>query len=191
MSCSSRVFRIPVAALCLYFVGCGSSPVPAPTAYEVWKAKDDVFTIQYPADWEAEGGGKQGTQWAEFTKGDAKIQVSISLAGSLIGDIAGNSMNGEMDESLEAVTQVHELRKDIMAEEFGSYEETGAANLTTFLGRTRKAEFTASAGLGGKLHGYHVTALGRDYSITVLCTCPESNWAVLQPAFDKIIKELK
>ena len=190
---SARCWGSAVAAGLLFFLGCGGSqPISAPTKYEVWEANDDAFTIQYPADWEADGGGKQGTQWAEFVKGGARISVSVGTADSLLGDIGGNTRFGvDEDESLEAVTQIHDMRKELMAEEYSGYTETSAGNLNTTLGRARKAEFTASKGLGGKLHGYHVTALGRDFRVTVICTCPEDNWTVLQPAFDKIITELQ
>ena len=186
------------------FAGCGVGDVPAPTEYKTWDAKEGAFRIQYPADWEAAGGGKQGTQWAKFTKGGAMIKVGVGLAGSLIGDIASGGLASahaggsgdemgltkEQQEALAPVTRVHELRKEEMAKEHSDYKELTASNISCKLGPARKGEFTALGGLGGKLHGYHVTILGHNLRVSVVCTCPESNWAVLQPAFDKIISDL-
>jgi hypothetical protein len=187
----------------LVVAGCGGGDVPAPTEFKTWDAKEGAFRIQYPADWQADGGGKQGTQWAEFKKGGAKITVGVGVAGSLIGDIASGGLpsasiageeaglSKEEQEALAPVTHVHELRKEEMAKEYSSYQETAASNTSLKLGPARKAEFTAASGLGGKLHGYHVTVLGHNFRVSVVCTCAESNWAVLQPAFDKIIDNLE
>ncbi|HPM81286.1 MAG TPA: hypothetical protein PLF81_11335 [Candidatus Anammoximicrobium sp.] len=186
----------------LVFAGCGVGDIPAPTEFKTWDAKEGAFRVLYPADWEAAGGGKQGTQWAKFTKGGAMIKVGVGVAGSLIGDIASGGLASanvagdetgltkEQQEALAPVTRVHELRKEEMAQEYGDYQETTASNISCKLGPARKGEFTAAGGFGGKLHGYHVTILGHNLRVSVVCTCPESNWAVLQPAFDKIIGEL-
>ena len=54
-------------------------------------------------------------------------------------------------------------------------------------GDARLSEWTAD---GGKLHGYRVTILGNQREFTVICISPERNWAVLQPAFQRMIHSL-
>ena len=185
------------AAGLLLLTGCAEQSVPAPTEFSSWTANEGAFQLQYPADWEAEGGGKQGLQWARFKRGGAMIHVRVGVADSVIGDIVGIGDSGALEltpeerEALAPVTQVHELRKAVMAEEHRNYDEPTASNLQLRLGPARKGEFTASKGLRGKIRGYHVTVLSRQHRVTMLCTCPESDWQVLQPAFDTVIASLE
>jgi hypothetical protein len=203
MNC--QLARLNTAALVfacsLGLAGCGGGgPIPAPTEFKTYQAHDDAFQIDYPADWKAEGGGKQGMQWAQFTRGAALVKVGIGVTGSILGDIAsggrvgfgdGEELSPEEKEARAPVTHVHQLRKEVMAEEYSEYQESTASNIQVGLGPARKGEFTASAGLGRKIHGYHVTVLSRDYRVTVLCLCPESDWTTLQPAFDRIVASVQ
>src|SRR5688500_8070273 len=84
-----RWIVVTVSALLLFStVGCGGK-ITAPKSYKRWNAKDGSFSVDYPADWKAEGGGKQGIQWAEFTHGNAQIRINLDVSSSLVSDIAG------------------------------------------------------------------------------------------------------
>ena len=80
----------------------------------------------------------------------------------------------------------HELYKKAAAEDYGDFNESKP---TVFkgsqLGEGRISVFTAAVeGLfGSKLRGYHVTLLTRDRRLTILCHCPEKEFAKLKPTF--------
>ena len=177
-------------------LGCGSAPVAAPTAYEVWNAKDGTFRIEYPADWTADGGGKQSIQWARFQKGSAEIYVNVKFSDSAMGDIMGAGGGGIMDiggamgiedqDLPSPVAAMHASKKDEVAAEYSNYSEGDAIPIRPMLGDGRKSEFSASKAFG-TIKGYRATILNKDRGITVLCTCAESDWPTLQPAYDKIL----
>jgi hypothetical protein len=172
-------------------VGC-SEPVSAPTSFTPYQAKDQAFRTQQPAGWEMAQSGAQGSGYSsvKFTKGNASIKISADLVGSLLGDIAKNLGRGagEEDEELAAVAKVHEFGAKQMQDELSGYTEQKAQKTQTPFGDSRQSEFTASTTFGGKLRGYRVTALARDRRISIVCYCPESNWATLKPAFEKVIQ---
>jgi hypothetical protein len=182
--------------------GCGGSTGAAPTSYKTWNATDGTFSIKYPEDWKAEGGGKHGVQWAEFTKGNAKIKVDVSTVSSLLGDIArsagtaagvGSPFSGidpEVEEKMAPVAVAHNFAKEFAEDAYARYQEEEAQLVQCGLGDARKSEFTASGGLGGKLHGYRATALSTNKGVHVTCICSEKNWKTLQPAFDEILNSL-
>lgn len=60
------------------------------------------------------------------------------------------------------------------------------------LGEGRCSEWSGDAGVwgGGKMHGYRATLLSGERRVTIVCRCPESNWKILQPAFDKVLGSL-
>ena len=197
-----RASILAAAGLLLTCVGCGGGKVPAPTAYKTWNATDETFSIQYPEGWKAQGGGKQGIQWAEFSNGSAKIRIDVSLTSSLIGDIAGsaNTMMGlndplsevdpEVQEAMAPVAVAHESYQLRNPVELSGYKELDPVAYESPLGDCRKSEFTARSGVARKLHGYRATALTRDKGVHILCQCTESNWETLQPAFDKILASI-
>ncbi len=43
---------------------------------------------------------------------------------------------------------------------------------------------------GSKLRGYHVTLLTRDRRVTILCHCPEKEFAKLKPTFLAVCRSL-
>ena len=122
----------------------------------------------------------------------AAINVTADLVGSLLGDIARSfgQAAGISQERLSPVAQLHEMAKAEMAESYGSYEEQPATKISTGFGETYRTEFTGSGSFGGKVHGYRATALARDRRILCVCTCPESDWQTLKPAFEKVIASL-
>jgi len=186
----SRIILIVLAGVMLTVVGCQGQAV-APKAFASYNATDGSFRCEYPDGWEAKGGGK-GHQWARFSSGNAEIHVETNVSGSIAGDIvkSKNQMMG-MDappEELSPVAQVHDLEKEAFAEERNQYQEMTPQTVKTSLGKARKAEFTAAGNFGTKLHGYRATILTHQRRLRIVCECPESDWATLQPAFDRVIE---
>ncbi len=175
--------------------GC-DGPVAAPTSFTNYQAKDQSFAIEYPANWEAKGGGRSGFFSVRFTSGSASIKVTADTVGSLLGDIAKSqtsALGGENEapEELKPVHVIHELGKEAMAEEWSSYEEAAPEIVQTAFGEGRLAEFTGKGAFGGEFRGLRLTALGIERRITVVCCCQESDSQNLRPAFDQAIASLK
>ena len=167
-----------------------------PTSYSTYKAQDGSFTIQCPADWEVEGGGKGGYSWAKFTSGSAKIAVDTSAVSSIVNDIAhaGGGMAGlvgvapsEPEQS--SVAAVHNREKQDFEEEAGVQEQRPVPASTGF-GDSRKSEFTGTRTFGGAIRGYRVTTMGLNHRFRVVCECAEPDWNDLKPVFDKVIESL-
>ncbi|MFO0954485.1 MAG: hypothetical protein U0835_25660 [Isosphaeraceae bacterium] len=179
-------------AMPLVLSGCGET-VSAPKAFAEYHSKDGRFSCDYPKGWEADGAGTESSpsSWAKFTKGPAEIRIDADLAGSLMGDIqrsASERMGGEAEPP---VASLHERGQKAMAEEYSKYEERDPKAVTCGLGEARRSTFIATGALGGKVYGYRATALSNDRRITVVCTCPASNWQALKPAFEKVIASLR
>jgi hypothetical protein len=178
------------------FVGCGSAPAAAPTAYADYNSPGGTFACEYPEGWESDGGGKRGLEWAKFISGSAEVRVDTGVAGSLMGDIAG-TLGGktgeeELGPEFEPVHDVHLAGMDWAEKEYSDYKEVGEpAVLDVKVGPARRSEFTASSTFGGGLHGYRSTMLGNDKAVTVICVCPESDWKTLQPAFDHVLSTFR
>ena len=183
---------ISVVGALLVTCGCGGRAI-VPASFETFNSKDGSFKVQYPAKWEADGGGRSGYYWAKFSSGNASITVDTSAAGSLIADIAKMGMvrGGSMvtPEDLVPVAVVHETERQGF-EESGSVKEQKPAVALTGFGDSRKSEYTGKTTFGGSIHGYRVTALSSEKRIRVVCQCPESEWAALKPAFDKVIESV-
>ena len=176
------------AILC---AGCGQPPLEAPTAFKEWNAKDGTFCIEYPDDWEPEGGGRNGIQWAKFHKGSALIDVSVSFSESVVGDILSTDGGGVAteEEAFAPVAVIHASKMKAMTDIYSNYREKEAVAIRPPLGDARKSEFQASKGLT-PVHGYRVSILNNNRSITVICHCAEKDWKNLQTAFDRIVDAL-
>jgi hypothetical protein len=174
--------------------GCGSAPVPAPTAYAAFNSKPGTFACEYPEGWQAEGGGKRGLEWAKFTSGPAEIRVDTGVGASLIGDIASSAakMDGEETPEEAPILAVHAAYAEEFEKDHKDYKEvTPVEEVDIDMGPMARNEFTASGTFGSSLHGYRATGLTRDKGVFITCTCPESDWKTLQPAFDHVLKSLK
>ena len=191
----SRVGGVSLASAIVCIAGCGSAPIAAPTDYADYNSPGGTFACQYPANWQSDGGGKRGLEWAKFTSGPAEIRIDTGVAGSLIGDIAGSI--GGSDEGAEIpenqpVHEVHMMGEEAAAKEFSGYKQVGEVEeFDVTLGPSRRNEFTAASTFGSGLHGYRATLLGNDKSVNVYCVCPESDWKTLQPAFEKVLLSMK
>ena len=60
------------------------------------------------------------------------------------------------------------------------------------IGEGRISVFTASGGglFGSKLRGYHVTLLTKDRRVSILCHCPEKEFAQFKPTFLAVCRSL-
>jgi len=173
--------------------GCGGA-VPAPTAFVTYNAPNGRFACDYPKGWEVTGSTAKSDSpltHAKFAMGNAEIAVDADFAGSLFGDIARStgSMRGD-DEP--AVARVHPMGLQHMKKEYSNYEEREAKGFQSRgIGEGRRSIFIADQTLGGKIYGYRATLLSGDRRITVVCSCPATNWKALKPAFEKVIESLR
>jgi hypothetical protein len=172
--------------------GCGGA-VPAPKSFAIYNSTDGRWSCEYPKGWEQDGGGKSDSpnSWGKFTSGNAEIHVTADFAGSLFGDMAkaaGNAFGGDAEP---AVAKVHPMGVRHMKEEYNNYEEKETkAFQSQGLGEGRRNIFTADQTLGGKVYGYRATLLAGDRRVTVVCSCPATNFKDLKPAFERVISSL-
>ncbi len=189
----------PTSVVCVLFgllgvAGCGGA-VPAPTAFVPYDSPDGRFSCDYPKGWEVQiGAGKPDAPYsfAKFTKGNAEIRVDADFAGSLFGDMAraSGAMAGANAEAPAA--KVHPMGVKHMKDEYTNYQEREAkAFQSKGMNEGRRSIFIADQTLGGKTYGYRATLLTGDRRITVVCSCPATNWKALKPAFEKVIESLR
>jgi hypothetical protein len=180
----------------LLFSG-GEEPMKPPESYA--KFSHDVkqtFQIEYPEGWTVESGGQSGQAvWAKFSKGeDVRIRVRSSMGASAVGDIAASAarIRGDEEESEEEapVAKVHEMMMEQFGEEYDEYRESAPVKIETGFGDTRMSEFTASGSWGSKMRGIRASMLGLNLQYTVICDCPEEDWEVCRPVFERIIKSM-
>jgi hypothetical protein len=181
---------LAVAATCVP-AGCGGR-AQVPASYNTHTCKDGTFKIQYPAEWQAESGGKGICTWLKCTSGNAQIKIDVSLASSLLGDLsAAGALRPKdvgADENLPPAGIVHHVERKKFEQDEGVREKE-SAQVATGLGDARQSEFQGAEAFGVS-RGYRVTALARDYRVRVVCRCPAAEWDALKPAFDKIIRSL-
>lgn len=173
--------------------GCGGA-VPAPKSFTAYHSPSGRFSCDYPKDWETDGAGKPDSPnaWAKFSKGQAEIRVEADLAGSLFGDMAkaGGAMFGANEEP--PVAKIHPMGERQMKDTYSNYTEREPKVFQSKgIGEGRRSTFIADQSLGGKLYGYRATLLANDRRITVICSCPATNWRVLKPAFETVITSLR
>lgn len=193
------------------------APVQAPKAFAPYTAADKSFLCQAPQGWKTVGGSAGGmTGGALFSSGDAKIDITADLAGSLVGDIAaaqdraasaaaggiesaggGISLPGVPGADLgkarkPPVEKLHDASGKSMAKKLAQYEEKPMQTLQSRMGEGRFSEFTAGGDnpFNPKIHGYRVTILGSERRVTVISQCRETDWKALKPAFETTITSL-
>ncbi len=183
---------VSLSALFVLQAGCGGGPVAAPKSYKEYAYKDGGWACDYPEGWTAESGGKKNS-WGKFESGSAQIKLATDITGSLMADMASiGQKDGPATLEDYAVHKVHVGAEDEAAAEFGDYKEQEPVEFMNAVGgSSRKSEFTASGGFSGPIHGYRATFLNRDRRFRVFCTCSESDWKTLQPAFDKVLESFR
>jgi hypothetical protein len=170
--------------------GCGGGPVPAPTAFKPFDWKDGGWGCEVPEGWEASASGKKNSS-AKITKGSAKISLRTDVSGSLMAEMGSGGYNKQGPPSDEdyPVHKAHVMGLEQASSEYSDYKEEKPTKFNNAIGgEGRKSEFTASGGFSGPIKGYRATFLSRDRRFTVFCTCNESDWETLKPAFDKVLE---
>ena len=161
-----------------------------PTSYKTYTAIDSSFLCDQPGGWSLhETGATNGNlATAAFQSGAARVRVISDATGSVMADLAsvGNS-NLPAAQQVPAVQKIHMMDEKQLAASLPDYDEGDAQPLQSASGEARVSEWTA----GGGLRGYRVTMLGREREFTVICFCPESEWPVLKPVFQRIIGSVK
>ena len=167
--------------------------VAAPTAYKTYTAIDNTFSCDQPVGWTMhETGATSGVlSTVTFEKAHVRVRVVSDSIGSLMADTMTSNVSTEPIPGMPpppppkpAVEKLHEMDKSQLADSLPDYKEGEMKSLQTRVGDSRISEWTAD---GGKMHGYRVTMLGNQREITVICISPERNWAILQPAFQRMI----
>jgi hypothetical protein len=172
--------------------GCGGN-VPAPKAFKAHIDGGGKFVCDAPEGWEVSSGGKPDSpnSFAKFSSGSALISVTADFAGSLFGDIA-RSTGGQGADAEPPVARVHPMGERSMKEDYSDYKEREpVAFQSKGLGEGRRSTFTAKQTIGGNVYGYRATLLSGDRRITVVTTCPATNWKDLKPAFERVIASLR
>ncbi len=179
--------------------GCSAS-VDAPTEFEKWTDNDKAFSIDFPSDWSADGGGKNGVKWAEFTKGSAAIKLDFDVSSSVIGDIASGgagALNHDANKNLSEedmiqlapIHKAHQMNKLKTSDQFTNYSEGEALPYKCGLGDSRKSEFQASS-MTGSIRGFRSTSLTLNNGVLITCTCRAADWEKLKPAFSRVLESL-
>lgn len=174
--------------------------VDVPQQFENFANEQGAFRCEYPAGWNASGGGGTGGKpaWAKFEKGGVIITIRDSLAGSAVGDIsrstnqmATGGVQEELPDELEPVAKVHEFRKSYAENEMDHYQEKPPVVIQTGFGEGRMSEFTARTTFFGTIYGYRATLLNNRYQFNVYCKCySEADWNALKPTFRKVIESI-
>jgi hypothetical protein len=198
------------------FVFAHSSPekVTAPTTFSTFQANDKSFQCEYPSDWHKRSGESQAiASMASFERGNARIEVTADLAGSLMGDMpapgaglpdlsqvpgAGSlpGLSGLKMDTRPAVERLHEADKketklEVEASGFSEYDEDAPQKFECRMGDARSSTFHAKGGfLTGNLKGIRATIMGPERAVKVICRAPEKDWDMLQPAFQRVLKSI-
>jgi hypothetical protein len=164
-------------------------------ATESYGPGDGAFRLRYPPGWTATTGARPDNtySWTKFVKGSATIKVSADVTGSLISGSDFHQGTDDAGTESAPVHQAHLAGARSASEDFKEFAESDPAVFPgSGLGDGRIAEFTAAGGglFGGKLRGYRITLLTNDRRVTILCWCPEGDFAKLQPTFLAVARSL-
>ena len=171
----------------------------APTSYTKFTAADSSFSCAAPSGWVVTpdaGGGKMSDGSAStvggvlFQENSAKVDITTDTYATLIAyDVMNNNADPQSLTGSKAGVLHKQWHKKIAAEHKG-YHETQLADYESPIGDGRLAEWTAAGnalGFGGAVHGYRVSLAGGGKTAVIVCSCLESDWPALKPAFDHIL----
>jgi len=167
--------------------------VAVPASYKTYTAIDNTFSCDQPTGWTMhETGATSGAlSTVTFEMAHVRVRVVSDSVGSLMADTMTSSASVDPIPGMPpppppkpAVEKLHEMDKTQLESTLPGYKEGEMQKLESRVGDARVSEWTAD---GGKMHGYRVTMLGNQREMTVICIAPERNWAVLQPAFQRMI----
>ena len=173
--------------------GCTKPKALVPTSYVPFKASDSAFTCDAPAGWTSSSFASTGTEsGGDFSSASADIHVDSDEAGSFMGDIAASGgvgtviAGGATQSPIPPVEKLHATQGADFANRLHNYVELGTNNTTAPYGDGRVTEYTADG-----IHGYRVTILGRERSVTVDANCPEDEWPALNAMFLHVINSIQ
>ena len=177
--------------LMLLAAGCAQPKATVPTGFVTYVAIDKAFKCDAPGGWTIDSSASGATQsGVTFKSADATISIDSDEAGALMSDalsspttaglVGGGNMTGSTP-----VDKLHALKGTKFAQDVDGYTELSTASVKIPYGQARVSEYTAK-----DVHGYRVTILGPQRSITVICHCSPSQWASLYPAFLRVIESV-
>ncbi len=185
------VAAVALLALIFFARATRHEPVTVPTGFVPYTAQDKSFTCVAPGGWKTIGAGTEGSNLggALFKTGDAKIDITSDLAGSLMGDIVNISPPIEnMPPPPPPVEKLHKMGKRAVKEKYSGYKEGEMTRSQGRMGEICTSEWTADGGLfGAKLHGWRVTMLGHERRVTVICESAQADWTKLRPVFARVV----
>lgn len=172
---------------------------PAPTAFTKFSAADSSFSCDAPSGWTVTpdaGGGKMSDGSAStvggvlFQQNSASVDITTDTYATLVAyDVMNNNADPQSLTGSKAGVLHKQWHKKIAAEHKG-YHETQVADYDGPIGDGRLAEWTATGnalGFGGTVHGYRASLAGGGKTAVIVCSCLESDWPALKPAFDRIL----
>ncbi|MES4793104.1 MAG: hypothetical protein C4321_09090 [Chloroflexota bacterium] len=183
---------------------------PAPTSFVAYNAPDNAFVCEAPAGWEHSSGAAHAVMSGVlFRKGNARIEITSDLMGSLMGDVARataaplENLSPDQLATLQQtapglavkpkppVETLHSARREAVTKGLKAYHEQPMQSFSSPMGDACFSEWTADGGFFvGKLHGYRVTILGGERRASIVCQSSEANWPALKPAFEHTIGSL-
>ncbi len=171
----------------------------APTAYTKYAAPDQSFSCVVPVGWtvDAPAADAKMSDGSASTVGgvlvhqnSASIDVTTDTYATLTAyDVMNNNVDPQSLTGSKAGVLHKQWHKRIAAEHKG-YAETQVADFEGRMGDARLAEWTASGnalGFGGAQHGYRASVAGGGKTAVIVCSCLESDWPALKPAFRRVL----
>ena len=168
--------------------------VGAPTSYMTYTSLDNTFSCDQPTGWDHKETGAPGgiLSTVTFTKSKVRFKVISDAEGSLMSE-GTNSANANLPVEMQtpAVQKLHDRDKHQLADNIPGYSEEKPTIFMSKVGDSRASEWVESKDkTGSRLHGYRITMLDKDREITVICSSPERNWAVMKPVFQHLVASI-
>lgn len=168
--------------------------VGAPTSYATYSSLDNTFSCDQPAGWNHNETGAPGgvLSTVTFTNGKVRFKVISDAEGSLMSE-GTNAANANLPVELQspAVQKLHDRDKHQLADNIPGYSEESPTIFMSKVGDSRASEWVESEDkTSSRLHGYRITMLDKDREITVICSSPERNWAVMKPVFQHLVASI-
>ena len=168
--------------------------VSVPASYTTYTSLDNTFSCDQPAGWDHHETGAPGgvLSTVSFSKGNVRFKVISDAEGSLMSEGA-NAANANLpvEQQTPPVEKLHARDKHQLADNIPGCSEEKPTIFTSKVGDSRASEWIDSEDKSGsRLHGYRITMLDKDREITVICSSPERNWAVMKPVFQHLVASI-
>ena len=191
----------------------GAAATPMTT--KPFMAADQSFSCEIPSNWEttalgaaADQGSALSSPGVSLSSGGGKMEVTFSTVRGLVtgqllfgSDLTPGAMTGQSN-----ALAVAKLQRKGVVKRYGDYKETKqpscpSAMASVIVTDDKKLsadavlyEFTArgaSLCQRGSIHGYRAVVAGGVLIGAVTCSCDESDWERLKPAFVKFIGSIQ